>query len=148
MFTFVPLKECHWPLIPDEGKPTLSAETKGVVASRCSRCYSAPRAPSDPWSFNSCQIHIYIANPFVLKHGFAHEVFNYAFNTCGKGMVIGVTAADNYKALKFIKNIGLEEIFRIPDGHKVGVDFVITQLRRENCKWTENNERLDATARN
>jgi len=147
MFTFVPLQECHWPLIPDEGKPTLSAETKGVVALDAAGVIVAACC-FDTWSFNSCQIHIYIANPFVLKHGFAHEVFNYAFNTCGKGMVIGVTAADNYKALKFIKNIGLEEIFRIPDGHKVGVDFVITQLRSENCKWTENNERLDATARN
>ena len=32
MFSFIPLQEQHWPLIPDEGKPTLSAGTKGIVA--------------------------------------------------------------------------------------------------------------------
>ena len=143
MFTFVPLQERHWLLIPDEGKPTLSAETKGIVALDAAGDLVAACC-FDNWSFNSCQIHIYIANPFVLKHGFAREVFNYAFNTCGKGMVIGVTAADNAKALKFIKNIGLVEIFRIPEGHKKGVDFVITQLRKENCIWTSDKDELNA----
>tara|TARA_R110000787_G_scaffold151480_4_gene265308 strand:- start:1584 stop:2027 length:444 start_codon:yes stop_codon:yes gene_type:complete len=142
MFTFVGLQEQHWSLIPDEGRPTLGTDTKGIVALDDGGELVAA-CVFDTWAFNSCQIHIYIANPFVLKHGFAEEVFDYAFNTCGKGMVIGVTAADNAKALKFIKNIGLQEIFRISDGYKVGVDFVITQLRREDCKWVEQPECLN-----
>lgn len=147
MFTFKRLQEHHWGLIPDEGKPTLNAETKGIVAIDDDG-FLVAACCFDNWSFNSCQIHIYILNPFVLKHGFAEEVFNYAFNVCGKGMVIGVTAADNAKALKFIKNIGLVEIYRIPDGYKKGVDFVMTQLLKENCKWTAQTERLNAVGEN
>lgn len=147
MFSFIPLQEQHWPLIPDEGKPTLSAGTKGIVAvDEAEKLVAA--CTFDNWAFNSCQIHIYIANPFVLKHGFAQEVFEYAFNTCGKGIVLGVTAADNLKALKFIKNIGLTEIFRIPDGYKDGVDFILTQLRKEDCRWINQNPRLNAIGAN
>ena len=75
-------------------------------------------------------------------------MFEYAFNTCGKGIVLGVTAADNLKALKFIKNIGLTEIFRIPDGYKHGVDFILTQLRKEDCRWINQNPRLNAIGAN
>lgn len=141
MFSFVPLQEHHWPRIPVEARPQLTAQTKGIVAlneqgdleGAC--CF-------DTWTFNSCQLHIYIKNPFVLKHGVAYEVFNYAFNTCGKSMVIGMTPADNEKALKFIKNIGLNEIFRIPEGYAVGVDYVVTQLKREDCRWISHEEKV------
>ena len=147
MFTFVALAEQHWPLIPDEGRPVLTEATKGIVAldkdgdiaGAC--CF-------DSWALNSCQIHIYIKNPFILKHGFAEEVFNYAFNVCGKGMVIGVTAADNVRALKFIKNIGLNEIFRIPDGYADGVAFVITQLKKEDCRWITHTDASHAAGSN
>ena len=143
MFTFGPLQEQHWALIPDGGRPTLSVDTKGVVALDGTGELVAA-CVFDNWSFNACQIHIYINNPFVLKHGFAREVFNYAFNTCGKNIVFGMTPADNEKALKFIKNIGLVEIFRVPEGYKEGVDFVLTQLRKEDCRWMEHETRLNA----
>ena len=139
---FRALHQTDLTLMPDNARPNLCEDTRGIVAVDGADVRAI--AVFDNWSFNSCQIHIYIANPFVLKHGFAREVFNYAFNTCGKGMVIGVTAADNAKALKFIKNIGLVEIFRIPEGHKKGVDFVITQLRKENCIWTSDKDELNA----
>lgn len=147
MFTFEALREWHWPQIPDEGRPTPSVELKGIVALDDSGTLVAA-GMFDSWTFSSCQMHIYIKNPFVLKHGFAEELFNYAFNTCGKTVVIGVTPADNERALKFVKNIGLEEILRIRDGYKEGVAQVITQLRREDCRWIDQTERLNAVGEN
>ena len=143
MFTFSALKPDHWPSIPDEGRPVVSENLTGIVAhDEAGELVAA--CCFDNWSFNSCQIHIYINNPFVLKHGFAREVFNYAFNTCGKNIVIGVTSADNAKALKFIDHIGLKEIFRIPDGYKEGVDFVLTRITKDECIWITDDERLNA----
>ena len=147
MFTFVGLQEQHWSLIPDEGKPTLGTDTKGIVALDAAGTLAAACC-FDNWSFNSCHIHIYIANPFVLRYGAAYEVFNYAFNTCGMGLVIGVTAADNTKALKFLKHIGLREIYKIQDGYKEGVDFIITQLRKEDCKWVTQPKQLNSVGVN
>lgn len=84
----------------------------------------------DTWSPTCCQIHIWIKNPFVLKHGYAEEVFGFVFGS-GRIKIIGQTPSDNAKALKFIKHIGFEEIFRVKDAADVGVDLVITELTRE-----------------
>lgn len=121
-------------LMPENSRPCMTEDTKGISA------WDEDGNPLavcvlDSWSWNSCQIHIWIENAFVLKHGFAQEVFNYVFNTCERNLIIGVTPADNPKALKFIRHIGFEEIYRIKDGYKVGVDYVVTQIRKENCRY-------------
>ena len=120
--------------MPQNARPIMCADTKGIMAVDEE---GIPQAICvlDSWSFNSCQIHIWIENAFVLKHGFAEEVFNYIFNTCGRNVVIGVTPDNNVKALKFIKHIGLEEVCRIKDGYAEGVDYIITEIRRENCRY-------------
>ena len=121
-------------LMPQNARPNRCEDTKGIIA------WGDEGIPLaicvlDSWSYNSCQIHIWIESAFVLKHGFAEEVFNYVFNTCQRNMIIGVTPSDNPKALKFIKHIGFEELYRIKDGYKVGVDYVVTEIRKENCRY-------------
>ena len=120
--------------MPQNARPNMCEDTKGIIA------WGDDDIPVavcvlDTWSFNSCQIHIWIENAFVLKHGFAEEVFNYVFNTSGRNMIIGVTPSDNPKALKFIKHIGFVELFRIKDGHQQGVDYVVTEIRKEKCRY-------------
>lgn len=70
-----------------------------------------------------------------MKHGYPEEVFNYVFNTCDKGVIIGVTPSNNERALRFNKRVGLTEIYRIKDGYAVGIDYVVQELRKENCKY-------------
>lgn len=120
--------------MPENARPIVMEDTKGIIAVDDE---GIPQAICvlDSWSFNSCQIHIWIENAFVLKHGFAEQVFKYVFDTCNRNLIIGVTPADNDKALKFIQHIGFEEIHRIRDGYKEGVDYVVTEIRRENCRY-------------
>jgi len=74
----------------------------------------------------------------VLRHGFAEEAFNFVFSEeSGREVIVGVTPADNAKALKFIRNIGFEDQGVIPDGFKVGVDLIITTMRKEKCRWID-----------
>ena len=120
--------------MPENARPIIMSDTKGITA------WGSDGIPQaicvlDSWSFNSCQIHIWIENAFVLKHGFAEAVFKYVFDTCNRNLIIGVTPADNPKALRFIKHIGFEELFRIKDGQAVGVDYVVTEIRKENCRY-------------
>jgi ribosomal protein S18 acetylase RimI-like enzyme len=70
----------------------------------------------------------------VLRHGFQEEVFRFVFGS-GRKVIIGRTPSDNEKALKFNRHMGFEEIARIPDAYEEGIDCVITQLRKDNCKW-------------
>lgn len=133
-FKFTKLDRTHWPFIPEEARPRWCEDTKGIVAldeefNLASVCIM------DSWAFNSVQVHFWCPNPFVLRHGFLEEIAQYIFITCNKGVIVGVTPADNEKSIKFNEHIGLEEICRIPDGYKEGVDYVITHMRRENCRW-------------
>lgn len=144
---FVNMEYAHWEHLPIEAQPAWALDMKGIVALDDNNVMVAASI-MDSWSHNSCRIHIWVAKPMVFKHGFAQETFNYIFNTCGKGVVVGVTPADNEKALKFIKHIGLKEVTRIPDGYAEGVDYVVTQLRKEDCRWIEQPPRLNVVGGN
>lgn len=131
---FTALQENMWQYIPDAARPRKCEDTTGIVA--VDRGMLAAIAIFDSWTENSCMIHIWIANPMVLKHGFAEEVFEYLFSEeSGREVVIGCTPENNLKALKFIKHIGFEEAGRIPDGYERGVDFILTTMRKEKCRW-------------
>ena len=133
MIHFVALAQHHWMQIPDDARPRHCEDTRGIVAIDDFGEMQAA-CVLDTWTENACQIHIYIPNPFVLKHGFQQEVFNFVFNS-GRELIVGVTPSDNHKALKFIKHMGFTHVTTIPDGYEKGVDFIITQLRKENCDW-------------
>lgn len=133
---FVPLSEMLYSHIPEEHRPRLCVDSRGVMAIDEDTGELQAAMIADSWSFNSCQTHIYIANPFVLKHGFAEAVFGFVFGEdSGRELIIGVTPADNDKALKFIEKVGFIEQFRIKDGYKKGVDYVMTTCRKEDCKY-------------
>lgn len=133
-YRFVGLQKEHWLQMPEDARPREVEDTTGIVAIRGDGEVQAI-AIMDSWSKNSCQIHITIFNPFVLKHGFQEEVFNFIFNVAGRNLIIGTTPTDKPQAIKFNKNMGFEEVFRVKDGCEIGVDYVITEMRKENCKW-------------
>lgn len=135
-YWFKPFREWHLGDIPEEARPRLCSDTKGVVVENAEGAIVAA-ALMDSWTENSCMIHVYIGDPRVIKHRFCEEVFNYVFNTSGRSVIIGATPADNKKALKFNAHVGFEEVTRIPDGYAKGIDYVITQCRKENCRWLE-----------
>jgi hypothetical protein len=134
-FHFVPLNEFYWSQIPDEARPRSCSDTKGIVAlNELDQMEAA--CVLDTWSHNACQLHMFIKNPFVLKHGFQQEIANFVFGeTSGRELMIGVTPADNATALKFNKHMGMDEQFRIPNGYAKGIDYVVTTMTKEDCRW-------------
>ena len=92
----------------------------------------------DHWSHNSVHIHTAFEDLLCFKHGWPEAVFGYIFNDCDKGVIMGVTPANNLKAVRFNKHIGFVELFRVKDGFEVGIDFVVTEYRKENCKYIRN----------
>lgn len=129
------LEPDDWPWIADRAAPVLCADTQGLVALRGQRLVAA--AVFDSWSPNSCQSHIIIEDPFVLRHGFLNWAMNLVFVYNKRNLMTGLTPADNAKALKFNKHIGLREVYRIPEGYKPGVDFVLQEMRKDECRWLQ-----------
>jgi len=129
-YRFTKLQHEHeWKWLSDRAKPLLCEDMRGIVAYRNYEIVAA--VAIDNWSYNSGTIHIAVEDPFVFRRGFSQEVMDYVFKTCKKGVIIGVTPGDNHKALKFNAHMGFKEIYRIKDGYKVGIDYVVTQLRKE-----------------
>jgi RimJ/RimL family protein N-acetyltransferase len=128
--------------MPAGARPNRCEDTRGIVAEDGE---IQAICVLDNWSANSCMIHIWINNPFVLKYGFAETIFEYVFGG-GRNKIIGLTPSDNPKALKFIKHIGFVEKYRIRDGYAVGVDFVLTEFTSEDfAKWERKAHRIPLT---
>ena len=89
----------------------------------------------DNWTRNSVQCHFLIQNKIVLKHGFVEEIADFIFNHQGKKFIYGMVPGDNAKAMKLNKHMGFTEKMRLEDAWADGVDYVVMELRKENCRY-------------
>jgi hypothetical protein len=83
---------------------------------------------------NSVQAHFVVTDNMALRHSFLEECFDLVFNEMGKKFMYGLVPGDNEKALAFNKHIGFTELARMPEAYADGIDYVIMELRKENCK--------------
>lgn len=90
----------------------------------------------DGWTPNSVQMHVYSSGPKSLfDPTFVIEVFRYAFEQCGKSLVYTVTPGDAEGSLAVSGAMGFRETHRIKDGWSDGVDMVIKEMRRGDCRY-------------
>jgi hypothetical protein len=95
----------------------------------------------DRWTPNSCETHLWIRNPKDLTHHFIKEVFKYLFVTCDLGLVIGITPCNNKAAIRFNKKLGWKTVCILPDAYVAGTATAIQVIRREECRWINQDER-------
>ena len=70
-----------------------------------------------------------------MREGIHSAAASYVFTQAGRLKMLGYVPADNEKALKLNKHLGFTELVRIEDGYKLGVDYVLMELKRENCPY-------------
>lgn len=88
----------------------------------------------DGWTPNSVQAHVAVDTPIAWR-ALAEAAFSYAFRETGRGVLLGTIVADNTRSLAVARSLGFREVHRVPDGHSPGVDLVLVQMRREECRW-------------
>jgi hypothetical protein len=81
----------------------------------------------DSWAPRTVMAHWYIRFPRCIEPLWA-EAVNYIALT-GRKAILGSTPADNDKALRSIRHLGWEELYRIKDGWDEGVDLVISEYK-------------------
>lgn len=109
----------------------VSTFTRGIVAENPEPCGVVLL---DNFTDTSASAHIAVQNPMALRE--LHlETFKHVFLVLNKRMLLGITPSDNMKALKLHKHLGFTEIARIKDGYAYGVDQVVLQMLREDCKY-------------
>ncbi len=98
----------------------------------------------DNWTDNAVFMHCWSqATKPWFDSRYLHEIFTYPFQTCNRGLVIGLTQGDNVPIIEFCRRVGFKETYRIKDGFKLGTDLVIQEMRREDCRWLRSD--LDGT---
>jgi hypothetical protein len=90
----------------------------------------------DQWTENSVMGHIAIQHPMAMRK-LPFEALDYVFNTLGKNLFMGAIPSDNPKSLKFNQHLGFEVVYTIEDGYDIGVDILLMQLKKENCKYIQ-----------
>lgn len=140
--TIGPLHPDAWEWIKLRANPVLCEDTDGVLAYRKGELVAA--AVFDTFSENSCQGHVVIEDPFVIRHDFLHWAFRFAFVHKQKDLIVGLTPADNAAALRLNQHLGFRQVYRVPEGYRKGIDYVLQEMRRDECRWLETKMRRAA----
>ena len=127
------IKPEDWAWIANRANPVLCEDTDGIVAVRNGELEAA--AVFDSFSETSCTCHLVIENPFVIRHGFLTYGFLFAFIAKDLKLLVGYTPSNNHEALRLNKKLGFRETYRIPEAYMQGVDLVVQEMRRDECRW-------------
>lgn len=100
----------------------------------------------DGWTPNLVCMHVALEAPMAIRalpgsedsspfagRRFINAAFGIAFMR--RNVVIGQVIATNRKALELDLHLGFREIGRIRDGWQPGIDLIVLEMRREECRW-------------
>ncbi len=137
MMYFRPMTlDAEWTWMRDRARPLRCEDSQGIVAYDGDGLIAAAFV-ADSFNTDSCNVHIAIDRPLVIKYGFLHEIARHIFVTCDRQRMFGLVPANNEKALRLDTHMGFREVARVPDGYATGVDYVVLRMDRETCPWLE-----------
>jgi hypothetical protein len=90
---------------------------------------------TESWTATSVVTHMIIANKMVLRHGFFEECAWYVFTHADRCKMYGHIRSDNEAAIKLDTHIGFTEVVRLKDAYDIGVDDVVMELHRDDCRY-------------
>jgi RimJ/RimL family protein N-acetyltransferase len=88
----------------------------------------------DGWLDNACCVHVAIEHPLALRH-LLRPGFGIPFNECGFGVVIAKVLSTNERSLALVKHLGFREVCRGKDWVRPGIDLVVLEMRRDDCRF-------------
>lgn len=92
----------------------------------------------DHWTPAAVQVHVCAPSLKALFNEiYLQEIFAFPFITGNRGVLVSVTPADQKGSLAVSSWLGFKEKYRIRDGWAVGVDMILKELRREDCRFIQ-----------
>jgi RimJ/RimL family protein N-acetyltransferase len=83
-----------------------------------------------------CSMHIAGEGNWISRE-FIRAAFDYPFRQLELEAVLSPLAATNHRAMKLDTHFGFREVHRVENGWEPGIDLVILQLRRSDCRYLE-----------
>lgn len=90
----------------------------------------------DGWTPNAVVMHVALDTPIALKY-LLRPAFEYPFIQLGLGIALCAIRGDNVKSVKLTEHVGFKEVYRIKDCFGKGIDQMIYEMRREDCRWIQ-----------
>lgn len=115
----------------------------GFHPSECARGVAILEAESigacvvfDYWTPNGVQGHVYAPRlDLLFSRTFLREVFTHIFIKSDRDVIVAITPGDQKGSLAVSSWLGFKEKYRVRDGWKPGVDMVLKELRRVDCRF-------------
>lgn len=102
------------------------------------------------WTPGAVCVHIALDNPMVLRHllrpaaGIAFDSPTGSPAGYGKSVAVGTILSTNKRSLRLARRLGFREVWRGRDWWAQGVDMVWLEMRRENCRFIDQDRRAVA----
>lgn len=90
----------------------------------------------DAWTPNAVVMHIALDAPIAFRH-LVHPTFEYPFVQLGLGIALCAVRGDNKRSLALTEHVGFKRVYTIKDCFGGGVDQMIFEMRREECRWIQ-----------
>jgi hypothetical protein len=114
---------------------SVTQTTTGMVAYDDNTAETVAIFLCEGWTKTSVQVHQVIINPMVLRHGFFEECARYVFTIAARKTMYGLVPSNNAKALSVNEKIGFTEIAILEDAYDEGIDYILMELKRDNCNF-------------
>jgi hypothetical protein len=124
-----------WPWINEQVPILWVEDTRGIIAFDQDSGFRIGACVFDNWTHNSVQCHLTITNIATLRHGFIDLIADVVFNQEKKRFIYGMVPSDKVKAIKINKHIGFTEKMRLEDGFSDGIDYIVMELQKANCRY-------------
>lgn len=120
-------------IVTSDFRAIAALDSKGIIRGMVAYCN---------FTENSAQMHAAIDTPAAVR-ALVYEndcpIFRRPFLVANLGLLIAVVRGSNEAALRVDKHLGFKETYRIKDGLRPGEDWVILEMRREDCRWLKTN---------
>ena len=125
-----------WPYIYARTRAVICYDTCGLVAfdEETGKLYGA--VIFDQMSPNAAQCHLVITNPIrAIRARLMQAAADYIFNQLKKSVIYGFIPASNDRSLNIARQSGFKQVVNLRDAFERGVDVVVCEMRREDCRW-------------
>lgn len=88
----------------------------------------------DGWCPGSVSMHVAMDNPAAMR-SLIKPAFAIPFVQIEIPIVKGMVLSDNPRALALDLHLGFKEVARLRDWWAPGIDVILLEMRREDCRW-------------
>lgn len=119
-----------------------SENTVGMVAYDLETARTVGMIIAQEFTKTSCMVHILILNPMLLrpKYRFIWSAGEWLFGKAKLKKLFALVIDTNWKSRNLCEKIGFKEKAVLEDAVDEGVDFILLELKRDECNFWQERE--------